>query len=126
MEGRVAFVEGLPVLVFDVRVQVEDTLDQSVEEGVDVLARVDHRLLHFHLVHRGLGKGKLIVELLTEFLTSQLQILKIMILMSLLKHAIIAHELLILPAKVPKLHVVMNWTQQPRRMQVKFGLIVNL
>ena len=70
MEGRVAFVEGLPVLVFDVGVQVEDTLDQSVEEGVDVLARVDHRLLHFHLVHRGLGKGKLIVELLTEFLTS--------------------------------------------------------
>jgi hypothetical protein len=51
LEGRVALVELLPVLVFDVGVQVEDTLDQGVEEGVYVLARVDHRLLHFYLVH---------------------------------------------------------------------------
>ena len=51
LEGRVALVELLPVLVFDVGVQVEDTLDQGVEEGVNVFARVDHGLLHFHLVH---------------------------------------------------------------------------
>jgi hypothetical protein len=51
LEGRVALVELLPVLVFDMGVQVEDTLDQGVEEGVYVFARVDHRLLHFNLVH---------------------------------------------------------------------------
>jgi hypothetical protein len=51
LEGRVALVELLPVLVFDMGVQVEDTLDQGVKEGVYVFARVDHRLLYFHLVH---------------------------------------------------------------------------
>jgi hypothetical protein len=51
LEGRVALVELLPVLVFDVGVQVEDTLDKGVEEGVNMFARVDHGLLYFHLVH---------------------------------------------------------------------------
>lgn len=49
-----------------------------------------------------------------------------MVLMPLLEHAIIAHEFLILPAKVPKLHIIMNGTQQPRRVQVKFSLIIDL
>ena len=49
-----------------------------------------------------------------------------MVLMPLLEHTIIAHEFLILPAKVPKLHIIMNGTQQPRRVQVKFSLIIDL
>jgi hypothetical protein len=51
LEGCVALVELLPVLVFDVGVQMKDTLDQVVKEGVNMFAGVDHRLLHFHLVH---------------------------------------------------------------------------
>jgi hypothetical protein len=49
-----------------------------------------------------------------------------MILMPLLKHAIITHKFLILSAKVSKLHIVMNRAQQPRRVQVKFSLIIDL
>ena len=51
LEGRVAFIDLLAILIFNMSVQLQDALNQVVEEGVDVLARVDHRLLHLHLIH---------------------------------------------------------------------------
>ena len=65
LEGRVAFIDLLAILIFNMSVQLQDALNQVVEEGVNVLARVDHRLFHLHLIHRALRLAKLLMELRT-------------------------------------------------------------
>jgi len=46
LKGRVSLFNLLAVLIFDVRVQLQDVLDEVVEKGVDVLSRLDHGLLN--------------------------------------------------------------------------------
>jgi len=48
LKGRVALFNLLAVLIFDVRVQLQDVLDEVVEKGVDVLTRLDHRFLNLN------------------------------------------------------------------------------
>ena len=50
LKVRVALFDLLPVLIFDMRVQMQDVLYKAIEEGIDVFAWLDHRSFHLDLI----------------------------------------------------------------------------
>ena len=108
----------LSVCCFNLRVQLENVLDQVVKEVIDVLARLYHRLLDLDIVHCCLSQIELRLKLCMKLRASVFEVLQVMLLMS-LSHAVVADELLILPAEISELHVIMNRTLELGRMQMK-------